>query len=374
MTAVLSSSERERRRQRLPLRHLDWSLVILMVTISVVGDVLIYSATHGQDGTSFLIRQSVFIVIGVAVMLTTAFVDYRHLRDWSVLLYSSAVVSLVLVLVIGSENNGTKGWFELGSFTVQPSELAKPVVILALAAFVSTRDTVLDLRRIALALGLVGLPMMLILQQPDLGTVMVFAAITMGMLLVGGARPMHMVLLVAAGVLVVVGVLTSDKLDQYQRDRLLSFADPAADPSGDSYQQEQAQLAIGSGGLTGQGLFEGPQTQLQFVPEQQTDFIFVVAGEELGFVGGAAILGLWSLLLLRIFRTAQISRDGFGAMLCAGAISMFVFQIFQNVGMSSGILPITGIPLPLISYGGSSFLATAATLGLVLNVHMRRFS
>ncbi|MCP3855885.1 MAG: rod shape-determining protein RodA [Actinomycetia bacterium] len=374
MTAVLSSSQRERRHERLPLRHLDWSLVLFMVALSAVGDVLIYSATHSQSGTSFLLRQTMFVVIGVAVMLTAAFVDYRHLRDWSTMLYISAVGSLILVLIIGSENNGTKGWFEIGSFTVQPSELAKPIVILALAAFVSSRDTVLNLRRIALALGLVGLPMVLILRQPDLGTVMVFAAIAMGMLLVGGARSIHMILLVVGGVLIVGAVLTSDGLDQYARDRLLSFADPGADPAGASWQQEQAQLAIGSGGLTGQGLFEGPQTQLQFVPEQQTDFIFVVAGEELGFVGGAAILAGWGLLLLRIFRTAQISRDGFGAMLCAGAISMFVFQIFQNVGMSTGILPITGIPLPLISYGGSSFLASSATLGLVLNVHMRRFS
>jgi rod shape determining protein RodA len=210
--------------------------------------------------------------------------------------------------------------------------------------------------------------------QPDLGTALVFIAITMGMLLIGGARGRHIVVLTAVGVVVVVGVLNSDLLEDYQRDRLSTFLDAEGEDVQEAgYNLDQSKASIASGRVSGKGLFEGTQTRLGFVPEQHTDFIFTAVGEELGFVGSATVLGLLALLCLRIWRTAQIARDRLGTLICVGVLSMLVFQIFQNVGMTMGIMPITGITLPFMSYGGSSVIASFLAVGLVLNVHMRRF-
>jgi rod shape determining protein RodA len=209
--------------------------------------------------------------------------------------------------------------------------------------------------------------------QPDLGTTLVFIAVMMGMVLVGGGRLRHIVVLTAVGVVTVVGVLNSDVLDEYQRERLTVFVEAGENLGAETYNLDQSKAAIASGGTAGRGLFEGTQTRLGFVPEQHTDFIFTALGEELGFAGSATLLGLFALMCLRILRTAQIAGDRLGTLICAGALSMLVFQVFQNVGMTMGIMPITGIPLPFMSYGGSSVVASFLVLGLVLNVHMRRF-
>jgi rod shape determining protein RodA len=216
-------------------------------------------------------------------------------------------------------------------------------------------------------------PTALIMLQPDLGTALVFVAISMGMVLVAGARPRHIVILTAVGVVGVVGVLSSDLLEDYQRDRLTVFLDQEDKLEAETYNLDQSKASIASGGLFGKGLFEGTQTRLGFVPEQHTDFIFTALGEELGFVGCATLIGLFAIMCLRIWRTAQIARDRLGMLICVGVLSMMVFQIFQNVGMTMGIMPITGITLPFMSYGGSSVIAAWVGVGLVLNVHMRRF-
>jgi rod shape determining protein RodA len=214
--------------------------------------------------------------------------------------------------------------------------------------------------------------MALILLQPDMGTALVFVAIAMGMLLVAGARLRHLVVITAVGVIGVIGVLNSDMLEEYQRDRLTVFLESETG-SPETYNSDQAKIALGSGGASGKGLFEGTQTRLGIVPEQHTDFIFTALGEELGFAGCATVLTLFWVLCWRTWRTAQIARDRLGMLLCGGVLSMLVFQVFENVGMTMGIMPITGIPLPFMSYGGSSTLASWAALGLVMNVHMRRF-
>ncbi|MEL7206917.1 MAG: rod shape-determining protein RodA [Actinomycetota bacterium] len=361
----------------IPVNHIDWVLVAATVAVSLIGVVMVYSATRGTDGeptTFFLQRQAMFVGLGFVLMTAVAVFDYRHLRDWAVPLAVGALVLLFgVVTPLGSERNGAQAWYELGGFQLQPSELTKLVLIVGLASFLSFDRTVLDSRRLGIALGLAAVPMALIMLQPDLGTVLVFGAIAVGMVLVAGARPRHFAILLLVAIVGTIVILNSGLLASYQTDRLTSFVD-AEGNSETAYNQEQAQAAVGAGGLTGQGLFDGTQTGLDFVPEQHTDFIFTVVGEELGFVGSVGVLSLMGLIVWRIWRTAQTARDDFGALVCAGVMALFIFQVFQNVGMAIGIMPVTGIPLPLTSYGGSSILTVFIALGLVLSVHHRRYA
>jgi rod shape determining protein RodA len=360
-------------------RHVDLVLLMCTAAVSALGALMILSSTRGTDpdvyDLSFLRRQVLFLAVGVVGMVLVTLVDYRRLRDFAWLAYAVGLVLLALVVSpLGTEQRGTQAWFQLGSFQLQPAELAKVTVILAVAALLAGSEVPLSVRRVGLALLLFGVPTALIMVQPDLGTALVFVAIAMGMLLIGGARARHVVVLTAVGVIAVVGVLTSDVLETYQRDRLTGFLDQ--DGTGlqaEAYNLDQSKAAIASGSTSGKGLFEGTQTRLGFVPEQHTDFIFTAVGEELGFVGSATVLALLALMCLRIWRTAQIAHDRLGMLICVGVLSMLVFQTFQNVGMTMGIMPITGITLPFMSYGGSSVIASWLAIGLVLNVHMRRF-
>jgi rod shape determining protein RodA len=340
---------------------------------------MVLSSTRGTDpdvyDLSYLRKQVLFIVMGVVGMVLVTLVDYRRLRDFAWLPYVVVLALLGLVVSpLGSERRGTQAWFQIGAFQLQPAELAKVAVILAVAALLAASDVPLRARRLAGALLLIAVPTALIMLQPDLGTALVFVAITMGMVMIGGARPRHIVVLTAVGVIGVVGVLNSDVLEDYQRDRLTGFLDSEGeDVRAEAYNGDQSRAAVASGGVSGKGLFEGTQTRLGFVPEQHTDFIFTAVGEELGFVGSATVLGLLALMCVRVWRTALIARDRLGTLICVGVLSMLVFQIFQNVGMTMGIMPITGITLPFMSYGGSSVIASWLAVGLVLNVHMRRF-
>jgi rod shape determining protein RodA len=363
-------------------RHVDLLLLLSATAISALGALMVLSSTRGTDPDaydfSFLRRQITFVGIGMVSMVLVAAVDYRRIRDWVWLPYVLIVLMLGLVLTaLGTEQRGTQAWFQLGAFQLQPAEVAKVVVIVVVAALLARREPPLAARWVGAGLAGLGLPMGLILLQPDLGTALVFVAIAMGMLLVAGAKLRHIVVLTAVGVISVIGVLNSDLLEDYQRDRLTGFLqqDTEADLTarGRTYNLNQSKIAIGSGGAGGKGLFEGTQTRLGNVPEQHTDFIFTALGEELGFAGSATLLGLFFVVCWRIWRTAQMARDRFGMLLCVGVLSMLVFQVFQNVGMTMGLMPITGIPLPLMSYGGSSTLAAWIAIGLVLNVHMRRF-
>ena len=375
---AIGGARRDRFRARdlsAPWRHVDLTLLIVIGLLIAFGSLLVFSATRRFDGGAAIVaRQGLFIVIGVAAMAGVSLVDYRRIADWWPLLYLGSIAVLAGVLTpLGTTVNGTRGWYRFGPVVLQPAEFAKLTTIVAVAAFLGSVERV-DVRRLAGALVLMGVPTGLTLLQPDLGSSLVFIVIGLGMLVVGGVRLRHLVVLVLVGVVAVVGILQSDTLDQYQKDRITSFANPeGADPAV-RYNVEQAQTAISSGGLTGYGFGNGPSTRLGYVPAQQTDFIFSVAGEEFGFVGAGSLVLLFGLLVWRAWRVAQLSSDKMGMLICVGALSMVLFHVFENIGMNLGIMPVTGIPLPFVSQGGSSMIASCLAIGLVQSVHMHRFA
>jgi rod shape determining protein RodA len=377
-TGRIGTAARERS-ESAPYRHVDVSLLLATLALAGLGVLMVYSATRGpvdegMGDTSFLAKQGLFVGLGLAVMVGTAFVDYRFLRRIAPLVYIGTLLVLGLVISpLGTESKGTQAWFQFGSFQFQPSEIGKVGLIVTLGAYLALRNGELRWRHLVVALVIAGVPMSLILLQPDLGTALVFMAITTGMLLVGGAQLKHILLVTVIGVLGVGAILTSDVLDEYQQDRLTSFIDPQSDGQDETYNIEQSQIAIGAGGMWGWGLFNGPQTRSGQVPEQQTDFIFTVVGEELGFAGTAGVLALYGFILWRVWRIAHLARDEFGTLLCVGVMAMLMFQVFQAAGMTVNIMPVTGIPLPLLSYGGSSTIASFVALGMVMSVHMHRF-
>jgi len=368
-----ASSRRSARNAAEPLRHIDPWLVMATAALSLIGIITVYSATRGAIppyNNNFLFRQIIFVLLGTGVLTLFAIVDYRKLHDWAWFFYGATTVLLVLVLVLGTEVNGARSWFSLGFIQIQPAEFSKLSLIGALAFLLSDFRGDVDGRRLLTCLAVAAIPMAIIMGQPDLGTNLVLGVITLAMVVVGGAKAKHLAILGVVAVIAVVGVLNSSALAEYQRNRLTAFVDPTTQSA---YNINRSQEAIANGGITGTGLFDGPQTNLDWVPEQQTDFIFTAAAEQFGLLGSSIVLGLYALLCYRIWRTAQLARDWFGTLLCVGVLAMFVFSIFQNVGMAMGIMPITGIPLHLMSYGGSSTVTALAAIGLVLNVHARRF-
>lgn len=377
--APARSRSTARRAMALPesLQHVDFILVGATLAVAALGVVMVYSATQGTEEaptTFFLQRQAIFVLVGVGLMAAMAAFDYRRLRDWAIPIAGAALVLLFGVLTpLGAENKGIQAWYELAGFQLQPAEMAKLALIVGLAAFLTLEQQEIDGRRLATILGIAAVPMALIMLQPDLGTVLVFGVVTLAVVFIAGARPRHFAVLLLIGIVATVGILNSNMLADYQQNRLTSFLDNTEVGSDARYNQDQSQNAIGAGQIKGQGLFDGTQTGLGFVPEQHTDFIYTVVGEELGFLGGAALLGLFTVILWRIWRTAQLARDEFGMLVCVGVLAMLLFQIFENIGMTMGIMPVTGIPLPLMSYGGSSILTVFAAIGLVLNVHIHRF-
>jgi rod shape determining protein RodA len=347
-----------------------------------MGVAMIYSATfhrlelQGADTMHFVNRQLVALVLGLVAMGAVMVVDYRLYRAWAPLLYVVAVVMLVITAATGTTVNASRAWIVFGGFQFQPAEIAKPALILMLAAlFQERRESALGLRALVEAIVIAAVPMVLILAQPDLGTAIVFLAITFGVLLLARVRVRYIVALAMIGVFSLVGAYQLNILKQYQVDRLTTFFNTgAADLQGAGYNVNQAQIAVGSGQLTGQGFRQGTQTSLSYVPENHTDFIFTVVGEELGFVGAALLLGLFALLLWRALRITAASRDTFGMLIGGGVVAVFSFQLFINVGMSIGIMPVTGLPLPFVSYGGTSLIGSFIMIGLLQNVHMRRFA
>lgn len=357
-----------------PVKHIDWTFVVLIVALAAYGALFIYSATAVTDGYHFLRLQIGWIIVGLLAMVFMASFDYLKLRTYSGIIYGAIVGLLVLVFIIGQVLLGAQRWLPLGPFTLQPSELAKLALIIMLATLLSKKkDFGVDKRDFLIALGYTGLYLLLVFVQPDLGTALVFVAIMFGMMFAAGVNLWALSGLSAAGVLGSVLAVKLNILQQYQVTRLLIFLNPQADPAGAGYNITQSKIAIGSGQLFGRGLFLGSQTRLNFIPHGYADFIFAVLSEQLGFLGGLVLIILFSLLLWWILKIAKDSRDLFGTLLCIGVFSSFLFQAFVNIGMNIGIMPVTGIPLPLISYGGSSFLATMMSLGLVLNVAMRKY-
>jgi rod shape determining protein RodA len=342
---------------------------------------MIYSASRdklqasGIDPGYFLKRQAVFVVIGIVAMAVMAALDYRRLRDFALFFYGSSVVVLLAVMSpLGHKSRGAQAWFGFGSYQFEPSEYAKIALIIALAAYCAHHKGKLEPRQLVLILALAALPFGLIYKQPDLGTALVLAAVLTFVLVASGVRPRYLALLGLIGVLGVVAVLHFGVLKQYQKDRLTAFLDPKSNTQSSAYNLAQSKIAIGSGNVLGKGLFRGTQTNLSYVPEQHTDFIFTAVGEQLGLVGSALLLGLFALMVWRTWVAASQARDLAGTFICIGVLAMLMFQIFENVGMTMGIMPITGIPLPFMSYGGSAIVGSFAAVGLVLNVHMRRFS
>ncbi|MCC5954123.1 MAG: rod shape-determining protein RodA [Acidimicrobiia bacterium] len=365
-----------RRDPSAPWRHIDGILLLCTLCVAGIGVLMVYSATRGSappydHGPA--VRQGAFAVGGAVAMVVASLVDYRALRAWAWAPYVACIAALVAVLTpLGLYVNGAQRWIDLGPFQLQPSEFTKLAIIVALSAMLASWNGEVGPRQLVVVAVALGVPAALVLQQPDLGTVLAFLAITIALLVVGGVRARVLFLMGVVAIAGAVLVLTSDTLEDYQAARLTSFIDPEADVQA-SFNQRQAVIAVASGSLMGQGFGDGQQTQHGFVPEHETDFIFVVVAEELGFVGGAVLLVLYSVICWRVWRCAHLARDLFGSLLCVGVLVMFAFQIFTNVGMATQIMPVTGIPLPLVSYGGSSMLTMFLAIGVVLNVHMRRF-
>ena len=363
------------------LRRMDWVLVCAALALSVIGSLLVWSATQGKlveagaDPQTFLKKQLINLVVGAAFAVLVSRFDYRLLRAYTPILWGLSILGLMFVLVHGARINGAKAWILLpGGLSLQPAEFAKIAIILGMAMILSEkRDAENEPRDIdvAFALGVAGIPIALILLQPDLGTVMVIATIVFGIIAVSGARARWLIGILAGGVLVAFVAIQVGILKQYQLDRLTAFTDPTQNGRTTGYNTQQARIAIGSGGLFGTGLFHGPQTQGHFVPENQTDFVYSVAGEELGFAGAVLIILLLGVILWRAIRIAMRASDLFGRLVATGVATWIAFQAFENIGMNLGITPVTGVPLPFVSYGGTSMFAGWLAIGLLVNVHLR---
>ncbi len=361
------------------IRGIDVVLVVAVLALAIIGLFAIYSATHqslsaiGLDPGRYVKRQVTFLGVGLVVMLIAASFDYRLLKVYAGIAYVASLGLLILVRTpLGTTVRGSQRWFELFGFQLAPSEIAKLALIAMLAAFLSEIRGDLTLQDVFRATGLAAIPAVLVFLQPDLGTSIVFAAILFGILIVAGARARYLGILALTAVVLIFAGFRVGLVKEYQVDRLRAFLDPADVDQNARYNRDQAEIAIGSGGLLGLGYLQGTQTNLDFVPEQHTDFVFTVVGEEFGLAGAATLLALYALVLWRAFRIASLSRDPFATLLASGIASMLALQMFVNVGMNIGIMPITGIPLPFVSYGGSSLLVNFAAIGLLLNLHMRR--
>jgi rod shape determining protein RodA len=361
-------------------RQIDPTAVLAALAIAAMGVVVVYSATRGPGVgapvTSFLQRQAVFAAGGVALMGVVMAFDFRRIREILPVLYVGLLGMLALVLAAGVEVNGARAWFRVASFQLQPSEFGKLVLIAALAVYFGGGPATPRFTKVLGAMGIAGVPIAMIMLQPDLGTVLVYGAILAAVLVAVGTRGRHLALFALLLVFAAIAAVNLGLLDEYQVDRLTAFVDdkPSEANEGVFEHQQNAQIAIGNGGVLGQGLFNGIQNRSASVPEQQTDFIFTVVGEELGFVGSTTLIVLYGILILRILRIASLAHEYTGTLLCVGVLAMLVFQVFESIGMTMGIMPITGIPLPFVSYGGSSILTSFMAVGLVESVHMRRFA
>jgi len=384
MSTFLNRSRYRRTRSHSFFSGFDPILSAAVAGLLIIGTLLVYAATrdwysaNGLDPQYYLKRHVINIVIGLALAWGTTIIDYRLLRAYTPFIWGFGVLGLILVLIpgVGSEVNGAKAWIRLpAGFQIQPAEIAKISIIIGISMLLSERTHNSDepsTNDILKALAVAALPILLILRQPDMGTVFIISASVVTILAVSGAPTRWIVGLI---LLAVIGGFVATKagiINDYQVKRLQSFVNPNADTQGAGYQLRQARITVGSGGLIGTGLFNGPQTNGRFVPEQQTDFIFTVAGEELGFIGCSVIILLLLTILMRAFGIARRSTDPYGTLVCTGVIAWFAFQIFENVGMTLGLMPMTGVPLPFLSYGGSSMFANLIGIGLLQNVHARQ--
>ena len=379
----MSQSVRYRRPGRIQISNFDNLLNFAVGGLLIIGTLLVYAGTrewfrsYGLDPEYYLKRHVLNILIGALLAYGTTLIDYRLLRAYTPIIWLASVIGLVIVLIpgLGSEINGARAWISLpGGFQFQPAELAKIAIIVGIAMIMADRENAHDDPNdldVLKALAISAVPVLLIIAQPDLGTVLIISAAVLAMIGASGAPSRWVIGLLILAVIGVFTAIQTGAVSQYQIARLQSFVDPSADPQATGYQLRQSRITIGSGGILGKGLFNGPQTNGRFVPEQQTDFIFTVAGEELGFIGCSVILALYLLLFIRAFAICRRSSDLFGRLVCIGVIAWFIFQTFENIGMTMGLMPMTGVPLPFLSYGGSSMFANLIGIGLLQNVHSR---
>jgi rod shape determining protein RodA len=355
-------------------RHLgsfDGILFLSALALQLIGLVVIYSSTVGTPSAGAFQRQAMWMALGMTGLLIVLVIDYHTLAEFSVVFYAGCCVLLLLTIVFGRVVNASKSWLGAGGVQFQPSELAKVATILMVAAYLG-RDQVrgLGFVRFAAVAGIVGLPVLLIMQQPDLGTAATFMPLLAGASFLAGLRIRTIVIL--ALVVALALPLVWGHLKPYQKERVKIFLEPTNDPKGAGYQLIQSLIAVGSGGVTGKGFLSGTQGSLQFLPEQHTDFVLAVVAEERGFIGSALVLALYFVVLTRCVATARGARDRLGAFIAMGVACVYGGQALINIGVVLGVLPTTGVPLPLLSYGGSCLVSTLLGLGLVLNVHMRR--
>jgi rod shape determining protein RodA len=353
-------------------------LVIAGLSIPIIAS---GAAPYSPTPDYYVERQIVWIILGLITVFVVAAIPYERFKRFAPYVYWGSVAMLLYVVVKGHTALGGQRWIQIGSFQLQPSEFAKIAIIVALAALLEKRETLTEWRDLVLPFLEVGLPMALILKQPDLGTTLVFVAITFGMLFMAGVPGARLLLIFGGGLALVVGWIWAHlayphliplPIHHYQLQRLLIFLNPNSDPSGAGYNVIQSRIAVGSGGLFGTGLSLKHSTQLSYLPESYTDFIYALVGEELGFVGSIALLFLYLLLIARAMYIATKARDRFGMLLAAGFASLLAFHVLESAGMATGIMPVAGVPLPFLSYGGSAFLADSAGIGILINVYMRR--
>jgi len=370
-----------------PLRHMDWILVVVVLGLTAIGTLLIWSATQpgllaaGQDPRTYLKKQLLNVVIGLVLMIGVSLADTRQLRTWAPFFYGGTVLALLAVLTpLGSVVNGARAWFSLpGGFQVEPNEFAKIALILVIAMVFSSgfqaRSGVSGgprVRALFIALGCAAPLIGLVVVEPALGVALVLVVVTATMIVLSGLRLRVIATLTAVVAVIIAAAGGLHLLKDYQLTRFTSFLHPSQDLAGAGYNAAQAKIAVGSGGMFGQGLFHGQLVAGNFVPSQQTDFIFTVAGEELGFVGTIVIVFLLGVVILRALRIATRADDLFGLLVASGIAMWFAFQSFVNIGMTIGIMPITGLPLPFVSYGGSAIFADMIAIGLLQSVHRRR--
>ena len=383
MSSLSSRSIYRRRSRGSIFAGFDPILTSAVAALLVIGTLLVYAATrnwyaaNNLDPEYYLKRHVLNILIGLVLAWGTTIIDYRLLRAYTPIVWGAGVIGLIVVLIpgLGLEVNGAQAWIGLpGGFQIQPAELAKISIIVGMSLILSERthdSNEPTTRDVLQALLVAGIPVLFILLQPDMGTVFIISASVVTIIAISGAPSRWVVGLLLVAVLGAFGATKAGVINSYQVNRLQSFVNPNADIQGTGYQLRQARITVGSGGFLGTGLFDGPQTNGRFVPEQQTDFIFTVAGEQLGFVGSAGILLLYLIILMRAFSIARRANDPYGRLVATGITAWFAFQIFENIGMTLGLMPMTGVPLPFLSYGGSSMFATLIGFGLLQNVHAR---
>lgn len=356
-------------------RNFDYILLFATIAIVIFGCAMIYSASRGgKAGAGFLQKQIIWAVVGFALAIVSASIDHTVYIRYTKQLYATAIIMLIAVLCLGHSANGAQSWIKLGSFTLQPSEFAKIAIIICLAVFVVERRENIRSLGVFVTSGLyIGVPLLLVLMEPDLGTSLVVITIWIVTLFVMGTDLKNIGIFCLAGLLLVLFAWNvPGVMKDYQKKRVMTLVNPAEDPLGSGYHVMQSRIAIGSGKMLGKGYLKGTQSELDFIPEQHTDFIFTVVGEETGFVGAVTVLVLYGLLVWRGLVIMTASEDLVGRAIAAGIVGMFAFHIIENIGMTIGIMPVTGVPLSMFSYGGSALMANLMAIGLLEGISMRR--